>query len=204
MKFILFVEGHTEKKALPAFLKRWLDEKLQSPVGVQAVQFEGWAEFRKGVKKKALLHLNGPQQADIVAVIGLLDLYGPSFYPNHLTTADERCAWAKKHFETEVGHPKFRQFFAVHELEAWLLSQPDLFPPEVCQSFPGRIAQPETVNFQTPPSKLLSELYQGRLKQTYKKVTHGKDLFDKLDPAIAYGRCPNLRSMLDEMLKLAL
>ena len=61
MKFILFVEGHTEKKALPAFLKRWLDEKLESPVGIQAVRFEGWADFTKGVRKKALLHLNGPQ-----------------------------------------------------------------------------------------------------------------------------------------------
>ena len=25
MKFVLFVEGHTEKIGLPSFLKRWLD-----------------------------------------------------------------------------------------------------------------------------------------------------------------------------------
>jgi hypothetical protein len=28
MKFVLFVEGYTEKKALPEFLKRWLDPRL--------------------------------------------------------------------------------------------------------------------------------------------------------------------------------
>jgi len=35
MKFILFVEGRTEDKALPAFLKKWLDPRLESPVGIR-------------------------------------------------------------------------------------------------------------------------------------------------------------------------
>ena len=29
MKFVLFVEGHLEDKALAAFLKRWLDSRLE-------------------------------------------------------------------------------------------------------------------------------------------------------------------------------
>ena len=44
MKFILFVEEHTEDKALPAFLKRWLDRRLESPVGIQTVRFSGWPD----------------------------------------------------------------------------------------------------------------------------------------------------------------
>ncbi len=28
MKFVLLVEGYTEQKAIPAFLKRWLDVRL--------------------------------------------------------------------------------------------------------------------------------------------------------------------------------
>jgi hypothetical protein len=28
MKFVLFVEGHTEKKAVPRFLKKWLDPQV--------------------------------------------------------------------------------------------------------------------------------------------------------------------------------
>lgn len=203
MKFVLFVEGYTEKDALPAFLKRWLDPKLEKPVGIKTVKFEGWAALRKDVRKKALLYLNGPQSQDIVAVIGLLDLYGPGFYPSHLIRADDRYNWAKKDIEDEVAHPKFRQFFAVHEVEAWLLSQPKLFPSLVRDSFPVRINQPETINFNEPPSKLLQRLFQNRIKQTYKKVTHGKDLFDRLDPSIAYENCPRLKELLDEMLDLA-
>jgi len=41
------------------------------------------------------------------------------------------------------------------------------------------------------------------LKQNYKKVTDGKDLFARLDPAIAINKCPYLKTMLEEMLTLA-
>lgn len=203
MKFVLFVEGYTEKKALPAFLKRWLDPQLPQPVGMQTVRFDGWAELRKDVRKKANLYLHGPQRDEILAVIGLLDLYGPTFYPSHLVNAEDRNSWAKKEIEDEVNHPRFRQFFSVHEVEAWLLSQPELFPPEVRKALPGKIAQPESVNFQQPPGKLLEQLFKAKLKQTYKKITHGKDLFDKLDPLVAYDKCPHLKALLDEMLRLA-
>ena len=71
------------------------------------------------------------------------------------------------------------------------------------KAFPGKIAQPEQVNFIEPPAKLLDALYKRRLKQNYKKVTDGKDLFAQLDPAIAVEKCPYLKAMLEEMLTLA-
>jgi hypothetical protein len=37
----------------------------------------------------------------------------------------------------------------------------------------------------------------------YKKVTHGSALFSKLDPNLAYTKCPRLKELLDEMLKMA-
>jgi len=202
MKFVLFVEGDTEARALPAFFKRWLDPQLPRPVGVSPVRFTGWAELRREVRKRALLYLNSPKAEEIIAVVSLLDLYGPTFYPPHLNDAGERYEWAKTDIEREVGHPKFRQFFAVHETEAWLLSQPELFPSEVRGGFPGRIAQPETVNFNEPPSQLLSRLYADRLRRTYKKVVNGTELFERLDPQVAYNRCPRLRGLLEEMLRV--
>lgn len=60
MKFVLFIEGYTER-AVPKFLKRWLDDKLSRPVGVQAVRFEGWAEMVKDAPLKAGLYLNAPK-----------------------------------------------------------------------------------------------------------------------------------------------
>lgn len=102
-----------------------------------------------------------------------------------------------------MNHPRFRQFFAVHELEAWLLSDPSLFLPEIRNGFPGSAANPETVNFNTPPAKLLNKLYEAKTGRKYKKTTHGIQLFKKLNPDVAYGKCPRLAEMLDEMLRLA-
>jgi hypothetical protein len=202
MKFVLFIEGHTEK-ALPEFLKRWLDPRLAKPVGIKTVRFDGWQELVKDSPKKAAMHLEGPDKDDIIAVIALIDLYGPTFYPDNMKTADERCNWAKNELEKKVGHPKFYQFFAVHETEAWLLSAPDLFPMEVKTALPAKAANPEKVNFDEPPAKLLERLYDLKTDRRYKKVTHGKELFSRLDPNVAYGKCPRLRELLEKMLELA-
>ncbi|NLA90219.1 MAG: DUF4276 family protein [Synergistaceae bacterium] len=203
MKFILFVEGHTEGKALPAFLKRWLDPRLESPVGIQTVRFDGWPELFRDAEQKAKMYLNGPSKDKIIAVISLLDLYGPSFYPADLTERDRRYLWSKQMIEDKVKEKNFFQFFAVHEVEAWLLSQPEIFPSNIRNAFPGKIVQPETVNFDEPPAKLLDRLYRQYTKRTYKKVVNGKELFDKLDPAVAYEKCRRLRELLDKMLDLA-
>lgn len=201
MRFILFVEGHTEHKAVPAFLKKWLDPQLGQPVGIKAVRFEGWAELVDDVARKAHLYLDDPSNDDIIAVVSLLDLYGPEFYPGHAVSAAERESWGKKHIEDKVNHAKFRHFFAVHETEAWLLSQPNAFPAEIRRGLPDR--PPEEVNFDTPPARLLGRLYKQATRKNYKKVVYGGQLFKKLDPGVAYAKCPTLKALLDEMLALA-
>jgi hypothetical protein len=203
MRFILFVEGHTENKALPQFLKKWLDPQLPSPVGIRTVRFEGWQELAKDAPLKARMHLNGPDKNEIIAVISLLDLYGPTFYPSDLKECKQRYDWAKEYIENQVNQPKFFQFFAVHEIEAWLLSEPSIFPVEVKKAFPAKIRHPEMVNFDEPPAKLLERLYPLYVRRSYKKVVNGKELFGKLDPNVAYNKCPKLKELLDKMLELA-
>ncbi|MHB9145054.1 MAG: DUF4276 family protein [Symbiobacteriia bacterium] len=203
MKFVLLVEGDAEYKALPALLKRWLDPRLRLPVGIRPVNMVGLSEYLKEGPKRTRLYLDGPDGSDIVGVIGLLDLYGPTIYPAHLQAADERCKWLTQQMEAEVGRAKFRHFCAVHELEAWLLSDPTLFPMEIQKALPPSVAHPETVDFDRPPARLLAQLYREKLHSDYKKVTHGVTLFQRLDPARPYATCPNFKSMLDEMLVLA-
>lgn len=200
MKFILFAEGHTEHKAVPAFLKRWLDPRLSRPVGITPVRFEGWPELVKDAPSKARLYLSGP---DVIAVVALLDLYGPTFYPADKRTPQERYDWAKGHLEHAVNQPKFHQFFAVHEVEAWLLSDPSIFPPPVRERLAAQTKDPESVNNDRPPARLLNDLYEAATRRKYKKVVYGKDLFERLDPSVAYRKCPRLSELLDKMLELA-
>lgn len=203
MKIVLFVEGHTEKKALPDFLRRWLDPKLPERIGIKVVRFEGWRDYYGEIAKKVALHLSGKAAKDVVGAIGLLDLYGPTFYPPNKTTAAERYAWAKDHIEKQVGHPRFRQHFATHETEAWLLADPSILPSAVASALQGRTAQPETVNFDEPPAKLLERLYKAKLGKRYMKVIDGANLFGELKPEVACGRCPNLQRLMEDMLELA-
>lgn len=203
MKFVLFVEGHTEQKAVPSFLKRWLDPRLGQPVGIKPVRFEGWPELVEDVERKARFYLEGPASGDVIAVVSLLDLYGPTIYPAHLQSAGQRDQWGKQHLEQKVNHARFRHFFAVHETEAWLLSQPGVFPAEIRRVLPRKVEVPEQVNFNEPPAYLLNNLYKQVTHKTYKKVVYGGQLFGKLDPDVAYGKCPRLKALLDEMLRLA-
>ncbi|MEX2120204.1 MAG: DUF4276 family protein [Pirellulales bacterium] len=202
MKFLLLVEGETEKRAIPDFLKRWLDRNLTQRVGIQPIRFRGHAHFMREMAIKARMHLHGPKQDELIAVLGLLDLYGPD-YPEDLTTAEQRQAWGVRHCEKQVNDDRFRMFFAVHEVEAWLLSQPENFPEKVRNAFPTKVANPEMVDFEEPPAKLLDRIYKQRLKKGYKKTVNGRELFAKLSPAVAREKCPYLQAMLDEMLEMA-
>ncbi len=198
MRFALFVEGYTER-ALSSFLKRWLDPRLSRPVGVEPVRFAGSAEYLKSFAQRAKRSLDSGR---LIAVIGLLDLYGAglTFPPN--LRPDAKCAWAKGELERQVGDSRFRQHFAVHETEAWLLSDPSVFPTSVQAQIKKLAHQPESVNFQQPPSKRLHAAYRVE-RRDYKKVTDGSNLFGKLIPDSAYVKCLHLALLLDDMLSLA-
>jgi hypothetical protein len=197
---VLFCEGWTEKGALPDFLRRWLDARLPVKVGIRPVRFNGWAEMVKDIPTKAPLHLRDP---DVIAVVALLDLYGPTFYPGDRATVADKYEWAKAYLEKQVSDPRFVQHFAVHDLEAWILSQPDVLPNEVRKKLPGTHVNPETVNFDEPPAYLLNQLYKDAVKRTYKKRTYGEELFRKLDPQIVRDKCPYFRRLADDLVSLA-
>lgn len=200
MKFVLLVEGDTERRVLASLFKRWLDPRLAQPVGLKVVKCEGWPELIKESPKKARMHL---EDKDVIAVFALLDLYGPTIYPDGMRNVSERYKWAKSHLEGKVGEARFHQHFAVHETEAWLFSDTHLFPVTVKNVLPASVTKPEEINFDQPPSKLLEKLYKEKTGRRYKKIVDGKDLFDRLDPETAYRKCPYLKCLLDDMLNLA-
>lgn len=94
-------------------------------------------------------------------------------------------------------------FFAVHEVEAWILSQPDLLPLSVSGSIAKRLAKPEEVDFDQPPAKLLKQPYLREKKGEYKKTVDGEQLFSHLDPEVVLDKCPYFKEMMEEILTLA-
>jgi hypothetical protein len=202
VRFVLLVEGPTEK-AVGAFLRRWLDPRLDPKVGIQTSKpAGGCCRLVEDMPKKANLYLSDPRAGDLIAVVGLLDLYGLA-QPPGLTSVGERLNWWTHEIEKKVNNPRFGVFFAVHEIEAWLLSQPEVFPREIQAELPDKIRNPEHVDLDEPPAKLLQRLYRKVTNHEYKKVIHGTELFRRLDPNVAYSKCSQLKRMLDHMLNEA-
>jgi len=204
MKFVLFIEGDTEKDVLPGLLKRCIEPDLKRDVGIQPVNFHGWANLWREARQKAEFYLRGAgHNSDIIAVVSVMDLYGPDIYPPHCATAKERMTWAKSKIEKEVGHDRFRQYFAVHELEAWLLSQSSVFPKEAQKDIQALSVKPEEVNFVRPPKKRLHEIYEQRLKRGYQPRIDGAKLFRAMEPSAVRSKCPIFSAMIDELIRFA-
>jgi len=197
VKIVVLVEGDTEAKALPPFFRRWLAAGGCGHVGVVASSFRGNDNYLKEYAKKARLFL---AVKDVIGVIGLLDLYGLK-HPQALTgTVAQRYKNMQRELEQNVAGA-FRQHFAVHELEAWLISDPDLFDSRLRLNLPKK--PPEKINFDTPPAKVLEKQYPKVLGRDYKKTTDGVTLFLRLDPALAADKCPYLKILLDDLLDMA-
>lgn len=200
-RIALFVEGETEQ-TLPHFFHHWLDPQLpeQSKVGIQAVKFQGVSNYLDDLPKKVELHLT-ERRADFV--FGLVDLYGlppDRFDFSKCDTVKEKVIAARKVIRQLVPAEfanRFRQHFAVHEVEAWLLAYPQKFPEKIRTQIKKR--QPEDVNFNEPPAKFLKKLMGGK----YMKTVYAKNVFPFVDPQIAIDKCPFLRRLASDLLDVA-
>jgi hypothetical protein len=206
-RIALFVEGDTERgdarrRTLPTFFHRWLDPQLprMSKVGIIPVKFQGVSNYLDDLGQKVSLYLDN-NRANFV--FGLIDLYGipPDRIPlSRYTTIQEKIKAARDYTRGLVPPPykdRFRQHFAVHEIEAWLLAYPDQWPAEVRRKLTKR--PPEEVNFNEPPAKFLKKILGGR----YKKTTTAMNLFPKVDPQVAIDRCPYLKLLAEDLLQVA-
>jgi len=206
-RIALFVEGDTEcgearQTTLPTFFHNWLDPQLpeMARVGISAVRFQGVSNFLDDLPKKIGLYLDSGRAN---FVVGLVDLYG--LPPNRIDLSgygsiNEKVSAARNYIRNlvpaEFQH-RFRQHFAVHEVEAWLLAYPEKWPPNVRDQISRR--PPEQVNFHEPPAKFLKRILGGR----YKKTVCAKNLFPAVEPQQAIDRCPFLKLLADDLLAVA-
>jgi hypothetical protein len=167
VKFEIISEGKTERDSLAKFLKSWLDPKLATPVRINVTNEEGFAKVLHKISAKAKAKLEAPGNEEIIGVIGLIDLYGPE-YPRRLESVAERYTQTKEEIEQKVDNPRFRMHFAVHEVEAWLLSDKRIFPRAIQDLWSANMRPPEEVNFNEPPAKFEQALQTSDGKELQK------------------------------------
>ncbi|HLJ96979.1 MAG TPA: DUF4276 family protein [Gemmataceae bacterium] len=203
----LFVEGDTERgearrRTLPVFFHKWLDPQLPptGKVGIIPVKFQGISNYLDDLAQKVARYLDDCRAN---FVVGLVDLYGipPTRVDlSQLASVKEKVIAARKYIRSLVPQKYqsfFRQHFAVHEVEAWLLAYPQEWPHQTRKQIEKR--PPEQVNFNEPPAKFLKRIHGGY----YKKTTTAMNLFRKVDPQIAINQCPYLKLLMMDLLTLA-
>ena len=136
-------------------------------------------------------------------VVGLVDLYG--LPPDRIDLSScgsikEKVSTARRYIKSLVPEEYrglFHQHFAVHEVEAWLLAYPEKWPQSARDQIRKR--PPEQVNFKEPPAKFLKRILGGR----YKKTVHAKNLFPEVNPQAAVDKCPFLKLLVEDLLRIA-
>jgi hypothetical protein len=207
LRFVLLVEGPSEKLALPQFFKRWLDERFLVPIDIKAIVRTGAANVCEEAPKDVPKLLNALNAPELVGIISICDLASELPFLNPSKSKTERIEIATKFMLDKVDHDKYRHFFIVHELEAWLLSNPTIFGKELGSEVSKKIKKnPEEINDKKPPAKLLDEVFFAKTGRNYedRKPETCANAFRKLDVEKAYAACPSLAAILDEMLSMAL
>lgn len=189
MTIILLAEGATETE-LKRHLKRFLDEQAEKAnrplVRLHSAKIEPLTKLQRQV----MLQLEKP---DVEAVIGLIDVF-----PNYPSAQAAKAALQKA-----VGHdPRFIPHAAQFDVEAWLLPYPAQLRKLIGRAKIPAFPTPETVNHLKPPSYLLNELCHLEKKNYSKPERLGFVLRDQ-DLTVAAHACPELKELLNTLLKLS-
>ena len=196
MTVVLLVEGETER-SLTNKIREFLNSRSQAH-----------GQPRVSLKTRKIKSINPhslgrqikleTQSRGVTSVVGLIDVF-----PNH-----KNAVGAKNFLRRTAKNAGVTDDFYAHaaqfDVEAWLLPYWD----DICnrigvnQSPPG--ANPESVNIIKPPSYRLKELYRrAKPSRKYKKTLEMPAILRNKDLTIAANACPELKSLLNTLLKLS-
>ena len=89
----------------------------------------------------------------------------------------------------------------IHEVDAWILADEQVIAQRLKIKNIPSWQQPENVNDEKPPSKVLQELFRTRspLKKRYSKYKDGVDMLEKVDWQKIYDKCPAFKQLVDDL-----
>jgi hypothetical protein len=211
----MLVEGQSEEIFVKHTLTPFLAERgvyVQPPVVLWTKRIPSGGGFRGGVSNWNQIRKNlQPLTYDTDAwVTTLLDFYGlPEDFPGYQDALGaghprDRVVALQARFESEIGHPRFIPFLALHEFEAWVFCSPETvaehfgranLADEVCKAVQGA-GEPELINHgkETHPKARLLGMGSG-----YKETSDGPTLMSKIGIPAIRSACPHFSRWLDRI-----
>ena len=216
MKVWVFVEGTSDKQALSVLWRDWKQRLGKKGWGVQFIPLENKSKYFRKIGARAAEKLVYDVN-DLV--VGLPDLYPNQNYENteyrhsslqELRDVQDRLV--KQSLQTKVSSGDIDRYMArfyasalKHDLEMLLLAVPGQLQTQLdMRNIPRNWRQPpEDQNQNTPPKKIVEELYRVNLKRSYREVTdslailRNADLSDVLFDKSGNVQCPAFRSLVN-------
>ena len=196
MKIAIMVEGKTEKAFMP-FLREFLRARLANSMpNIDTVPYDGRIPKADKLKRCVENLLScGKRSAD--AVIALTDVYTGT---NDFSNAQD----ARKKMQEWVGkQSNFYPHVAQHDFEAWLLPYWSDIQRLAGSNRTQPGGNPENVNHQKPPSRLLNEVFLNGLKgKGYVKERDAARILRSKDLLVSINACGELKSFVNTILVL--
>lgn len=214
-RLLMLVEGQSEE----IFVKHTLAPHLaqhgvfvESPIVLWTKRLPSGGGFRGGVSNWNQIRRNLlPLTCDGDAWVStLLDFYGlPEDFPGRreaLSAGDPHgeVVALQERFAAELNHQRFIPFLALHELEAWLFSAPDVVEAhfgkahlaDQLQTVVQQAGAPELINHgeDTHPKARLHSLVGG-----YKETSDGPTLLEKIGITVIRAACPHFNGWLNRL-----
>ena len=193
-RIAVLVEGATEQALLPA-LRRFLEPHLAGRMPKLAVRvFEGRVPKERTLQRWVQLLLSHGNDH----VIALADVYtGTEDFSDAADAKAKMRRWVGK-------EPRFHPHVALHEFEAWLLPYSASIATQARNDRVKPWPHPEQVNHGKPPSEHLQDIFRtGKRSRTYVKTRDARSILEGADLAVAAQACPELKSFLNTIVKLA-
>jgi hypothetical protein len=199
MRIAIIVEGKTER-VFKEHLRLFLETKLAGKMPVlDFLPQDG--RIPKGNKlRRAVENLVGDRKQPADAVIALTDVYTGSQPPEFTDAAD-----AKEKMKNWVGptNDRFHPHASQYDFEAWLLPYWETIKRLSGSNRHPFGAHPEQVNHMNPPARRLNEMFlKGKAGRRYLKTRDADRILRGQDLLVAADACPELRALLNTILKL--
>ena len=91
-------------------------------------------------------------------------------------------------------------FYMIQEMEAWILSQPNVLDKFYCEALSKHIPKKHAVLI-AEPDRELQNITRNSRKGKYHKVRHGAQLLQMLDAERLYANFADFKRLIDELNK---
>lgn len=214
-RLLMLVEGQSEEIFVKQTLAPYLAERgvyVQPPIVLWTKRIPSGGGYRGGVSnwnqiRRSLTPLIFDTDAWVTT---LLDFYGlPDDVPGYQQARGpgnprENVLALQEQLVTEINHPRFIPFLALHEFEAWVFCAPDVVAAhfdranlaEKVQQAIVHAGEPEFINHgeTTHPKARLKAMAAG-----YKETSDGPTLMNKIGIPAIRAACPHFAAWLDRL-----